>query len=103
MDNIKTQLQAIIEQADCDKPACRNCVSYKNGGCSFGCLNEKVKITSPNYSCDNFSGKYVFNENTVAALRDLLNDVKRVEEGVKNFELLLNGKIDEKEFVEIVD
>lgn len=103
MENIKSKLQSIIEQANCDKPACKNCVSYKNGGCSFGCLNEKVKITSANYSCDNFNCRYAYNENTMAAMKDLLKDVKRVEEGVKNLELLLNGKIDEKEFVDFID
>lgn len=102
MKDIKNKLNTILEQASCVKPACKNCESYKNGGCTFGCLNERVKITSPNYSCDNFKCVYSFNENTLDSLRDLLKDVERVEEGVKNLELLLSGKINENDFVDIV-
>lgn len=103
MNDIKNKLQTIIEQAGCEKRACKNCVSYKNGGCSFGNVNERVKITSPNYFCDNFKCTYEFNENTISALKDLLKDVERVDEGIKNLELLLNGKINESEFVNLVD
>lgn len=99
----KKILNEILEQANCDKPACKNCVSFKNGGCAFGSVNEKVKLTSPNYSCDNFKKVYEYNEDTICALRDLLNDAKKVEAGFKNLELLLDNKITEKDFVEIVD
>lgn len=98
--DIKKILTDIVENAN-NSPACKDCTSYKNGGCSFGCLNEKVKITSPNYSCNNFKSKYEYDESTVAVLTDLFNDVKRVDEGLKNFELLIDGKITEKDFVDI--
>ena len=103
MNNIKEKLQTIIEQAECTKPACKNCVSYKNGGCSFGCVNERLKLTTENYSCDNFNSLYGFNEDTICVLKDLLKDIKRIDESVKNFELLLSGKITEKDFIDIVD
>ena len=103
MEDIKNRLKTIIEQAESDKPACKYCTSYKNGGCTYGCLNERVRLTAPNYSCDRFVANYGFNENTVDALKDLLKDVERVSEGVKNLELLLNGKINEKDFVDLVD
>ena len=44
--DVKKILMDIVENAN-DKPACKNCNSYKNGGCSFGCLNEKVKSHLP--------------------------------------------------------
>ena len=103
MENIKNRLISILEHADCDKPACKNCVSYKNGGCSFGCVNERVKITTPNYSCDNFNGVYEFNETTLDALKDMLKDVEKIEESAKNLELLLSGKITETDFIDLVD
>ena len=102
MEQIKN-LEMIIEQASCVNPACKNCVSYKNNGCTFGCLNERVRLTAPNYSCNNFNARYSFNESTLDALKDLLKDAKRVNEGLKNFELLLSEKITEKDFVEMVD
>lgn len=98
--DIKKILTDIVENAN-NSPACKDCTSYKNGGCSFGCLNEKVRVTSPNYSCDNFRSRYAYDEDTVAVLTDLFNDVKRVDEGLKNFELLIDGKISEKDFVDI--
>lgn len=98
--DIKKILTDIVENAN-NSPVCKNCHSYKDGGCSFGCLNEKVRITAPNYSCDNFKNKYDYDENTVVVLTDLLNDVKRVDEGLKNFELLIDGKISEKDFIDI--
>ena len=39
MKNIKEKLSEIIEQAGCDTKKCQHCRSYKNGGCSYGCLN----------------------------------------------------------------
>lgn len=103
MEDIKTKLQTIIEQAEADKPACKNCVSYNNGCCTSKCVNERVKLTAPNYSCGDFKSAYTFNESTLSALKDLLKDMNRVDEGVKNLELLLSGKIDENEFVNLVD
>ena len=38
------KLELIIEQSNTDAPACKNCCSYKNGGCSFGCMNERLKL-----------------------------------------------------------
>lgn len=102
MENIKKVLSEIIEQASCITPKCQNCKSYKKGGCTFGCVNERLRITSPNYSCDNFDGVYVFNENTVDILKDLLKSAERVDEGMKNLGLLLEGKITEDEFKDIL-
>ena len=98
--DVKKILMDIVENSN-DKPACKNCNSYKNGGCSFGCLNEKVKITSPNYVCNNFKNKYDYKDNTISVLTDLLNDMKHVDESLKNFSLLLDGKISEDDFVDI--
>lgn len=102
MENIKKELSQIIEQASCVTPKCQNCKSYKKGGCTFGCVNERMRITSPNYSCDNFDGVFTFNENTIDILKDLLKAAERVDEGMKNLELLLSGKITEDEFKDIV-
>ena len=102
MENIKERLSEIIEQASCVTSKCQYCKSYKQGGCSFGCVNERLRITSPNYSCDNFDANYPFNESTIDILRDLLKTYERVDEGLKNLELLLAGKITEEEFKDIV-
>ena len=102
MENIKKVLSGIIEQASCETPKCQFCKSYKNGGCTFGCVNERVRLTSPNYSCDNFDGVYTLNENTIDILKDLLKAAERVDEGMKNLGLLLEGKITEDEFKDIL-
>lgn len=102
MENIKEKLSEIIEQAGCDTKKCQYCKSYKSGGCSYGCLNERVRLTSPNYSCDHFDANYALNENTLDNLKDLLRAVERVDEGAKNLELLLAGKITEDEFNDLV-
>ena len=102
MENIKKRLSEIIEQASCVTPKCQNCQSYKTGGCSFGCVNERVRITSPNYSCENFNANYTLNEKTLDNLKDLLKAAERVDEGMKNLDLLLSGKINEDEFNDIV-
>lgn len=102
MENIKEKLSKIIEQASCGTPKCANCASYNGNGCVFGSLNERVKITTPNYSCDNFNGRYAFEEKTVDVLRDLLKIAERLDEGEKNLNLLLEGKITEKDFNDIV-
>lgn len=103
MEDIKNKLIAIIEQADCEKPACKNCKSFTNGKCTFGNVNERVKITFPNYSCANFSTEYNFSDSTIGALKDLQKDMNRVNEGLKNLKLLLNGKITEEDFLNIID
>lgn len=102
MKNIKERLTEIIEQASCETPKCANCKSYNGNGCTFGYLNERVKMTTPNYSCDNFDGRYVFEEKTIDVLRDLLKVAERLDEGEKNLDLLLEGKITEKEFNDII-
>ena len=102
MENIKEKLSEILEQASCDTKKCKYCKSYKSGVCVFGSVNERMRITSPNYSCDNFDANYNLNEDTIDTLRDLLKSVKRVDEGVKNLELLLAGKITEDEFNDLV-
>jgi hypothetical protein len=102
MENIKNKLSKIIEQAGCETPKCKNCKNYNGNGCTFGCLNERVRITSPNYSCKNFDGNYVFEEKTIDNLKDLLKIANRLDEGIKNLDLLLDGKISEKDFNDIV-
>lgn len=102
MENIKKTLSEIIEQASCVTPKCQYCKSYKSGGCSFGCVNERLKLTSPNYSCDNFDGVYKLNEKTLDTLKDLLKCAERVDEGIKNVTLLLEGKITEDDFNDLV-
>ena len=102
MENIKKKLSEIIEQASTVSPKCQYCQSYKSGGCSFGCVNERVRITSPDYSCENFNANYSLNEKTLDNLKDLLKAVERVDEGAKNLELLLSGKITEDEFNDLI-
>ena len=102
MENIKKKLSEIIEQASNVSPKCQYCQSYKTGGCSFGCVNERVRLTSPNYSCENFNANYSLNEKTLDNLRDLLKAVERVDEGIKNLDLLLSGKITEDEFNDLI-
>ena len=102
MENIKKVLSEIIEQASCEEPKCQYCKSYKTGGCSWGCLNERVRLTSPNYSCEHFDAVYKFNENTLDIIKDLLKGAERVDEGIKNLTLLLEGKITEDDFKDLV-
>ena len=102
MENIKEKMSEIIEQAGCDTKKCQYCKSYKSGGCSYGCVNERLRITSPNYSCEHFDANYAFNEKTVEVMKDLLKNYERVDEGIKNLDLLLAGKISEEEFIDLV-
>ena len=102
MENINKILSEIIEQAACIEPKCQNCKSYCHGGCSYGCLNERVRLTSPNYSCEHFDNVYTFNEKTIDNLKDLLKCSQRLDEGVKNLTLLLEGKITEEDFNDLV-
>ena len=102
MENIKKVLSEIIEQAGSDTPKCQYCKLYKSGGCSWGCINERVRLTSPNYSCNHFDARYSFNESTLETLKDLLKSYERVDEGIKNLDLLLDGKITEDDFNDLV-
>ena len=111
MENLKNKIERIIEQSNCDKPACKNCKSFCDGKCMFGSVNERNgikyrlnngRITSPDYSCDNFDVIYNINESTVDILRDMIKDIERVNEGKLNLELFLNGKITENDFVDIM-
>lgn len=101
-NEVINRLELIIEQSNIDKPACKNCKSYRDGGCSYGCLNEKLRITTPNYSCSNFRAKYELGEETLDIIRDIQSDLKRVNEGLMNLDLLLSGKIDENDFKDIM-
>lgn len=111
MKDLKEKIELIIEQSTSEKPKCKNCKSFSNGTCLFGCVNERNrygyrlntgKLTSPDYSCSNFDGVYNFNENTVDVLNDIIKDIERVNEAKKNIDLLLNGKITESDFVDIM-
>lgn len=110
-NDIVNKINLIIEQSNSDNPKCKNCVNHCDGACTFGCVNERSvgrylfsqkKLTSPDYSCDNFKPVYSLSENTVDALRDMVKDIERVNEDIMNLELMLNGKINESDFVELV-
>ena len=114
MENYKdivNKINLIIEQSNIDSPKCKNCANHCDGACTFGCVNERSmgkymfsqrKLTSPDYSCDNFKPVYSLSENTVDALRDMVKDIERVNEDIMNLELMLNGKINENDFVDLV-
>lgn len=114
MENYKdiiNKINLIIEKSNNDKPKCKNCVSFCDDTCTFGCINERHsgkylvsqrKLTAPNYFCENFKPIYDLNENTINILRDIIKNIERVNEDVINFELLFDGKINENEFVELV-
>ena len=93
MENIKEKLSEIIEQAGCDTKKCQYCKSYKNGGCSYGCLNERVRLTSPNYYCDHFDANYALNENTLDNLKDLLRQLKELMKVQRTLNSSLLGKL----------
>ena len=69
---------------------------------SISAIFSQKKLTSPEYSCDNFKPVYNLNENTVNALRDMVKDIEKVNEDIMNLEMMLNGKINESEFVDLV-
>ena len=109
--DIVNKINLIIEQSNSENPKCKNCINHCEGACTFGCVNERSvgrylfsqkKLTSPDYSCDNFKPIYSLDENTVESLKDMVKDIERVNEDIMNLELMLNGKINEKEFVELV-
>ena len=109
--DIVNKINLIIEQSNNENPKCKNCVNHCDGACTFGCVNERSvgryifshkKLTSPDYSCDNFKPIQSLNENTVDTLKDMIKDIERVNEDIMNLELMLTGKINESEFVELV-
>lgn len=111
MNELKDRIGLIIEQSTCSKPMCKNCKSFSNGMCNFGCMNERnsygyrlnnSRHTSPEYSCSNFESVYSFNENVISVLGDVMKDIERVNEAKKNLQLLLDGKISESDFVDIM-
>lgn len=109
--DIVNKINLIIEQSNKECPKCKNCISHCDGACTFGCINERSagryifsqkKLTSPDYSCDNFKPVYSLNESTVDTLRDMVKDIEKVNEDIMNLEMMLNGKINESEFIELV-
>lgn len=109
--DIVNKINLIIEQSDSACPKCKNCISHCDGACTFGCVNERSggryifsqkKLTSPEYSCNNFKPVYSLSENTVDTLRDMVKEIEKVNEDIMNLEMMLNGKINESEFVELV-
>ena len=110
-NDIVNKINLIIEQSNSESPKCKNCVNHSDGACTFRCVNERSvgrylfsqkKLTSPDYSCDNFKPVYSLSENTVDALKDMVKDIEKVNEDIMNLELMLNGKINESEFTELV-
>ena len=114
MENYKdivNKINVIIEQSNTECPKCKNCVNHCDGACTFGCVNERTvgkyifsqkRLTTPDYSCSNFKPVYSLDENTVDALRDMVRDIEKVNEDIMNLEMMLNGKINENEFIELV-
>ena len=114
MENYKdilNKINLIIEQSNTESPKCKNCANHCDGACTFGCVNERSagrylfaqkKLTSPDYSCNNFKPVYSLNENTVEVLKDMVRDIEKVNEDIMNLGLMLDGKINESEFVDLV-
>lgn len=109
--DIVNKINMIIEQSNNECPKCKNCINHCDGACTFGCVNERSvgrylfsqkRLTTPDYSCDNFKPVYSLNENTIDTLRDMVKDIERVNEDIINLELMLSGKINESEFVDLV-
>ena len=109
--DIVNKINLIIEQSNSESPKCKNCINHCEGACTFGCVNERSggryifsqkKLTSPEYSCNNFKPVYSLSENTVDTLRDMVKEIEKVNEDIMNLEMMLNGKINESEFVELV-
>jgi hypothetical protein len=65
-------------------------------------LFSQRKLTTPDYSCSNFKPIYSLSENTVDTLKDMVKDIEKVNEDIMNLGLMLDGKINENEFVELV-
>lgn len=108
---LKNKIVAIIEKSNSDKPACKNCKTYNDGICMLDCVNERNGIgyrfnngrrTTPDYYCDNFNVVYKLSEDTKETLETLIKDIDRVNEGAINLELFISGRIDEKDFNEMM-
>ena len=114
MENYKdivNKINLIIEQSNTECPKCKNCINHCDGACTFGCVNERSsgrylfaqkKLTSPDYSCNNFKPVYNLNESTIETLKDVVRDIEKVNEDIMNLDLMLAGKINESEFVDLV-
>lgn len=111
MKDLENNIKLIIEQSNSNKKMCKNCKSFMDGKCTFGCINERNgygykintgKLTSPEYSCSNFESEYDFSEQTVHILEDVLKDIERVNVAEKNMKLLLDNKITESDFIDIM-
>ncbi len=109
--DIVNKINLIIEQSNIETPKCKNCISHCDGACTFGCVNERSagkylfsqrKLTTPEYSCANFKPVYNLSENTVETLKDMVQDIVRVNESIMNLDLMLAGKINENEFIDLV-
>ena len=109
--DIVNKINLIIEKSNTDCPKCKNCINHCDGACTFGCVNERSagrylftqkKLTTPDYSCNNFKPVYNLNENTIETLKDIVKDIEKVNEDIMNLYLMLDGKINESEFVELV-
>lgn len=111
MNELKDKINLIIEMS-CKKPTCGTCEYYYEGACLFRNVNERNgagsyklnnrRATTANYSCDNYNGVYSFNEDTLDVLHDILKDIERVNEAKKNLELLLDERITESDFVDMM-
>ena len=109
--DIVNKINLIIEKSNTDCPKCKNCINHCDGACTFGCVNERSagrylftqkKLTTPDYSCNNFKPVYNLNENTIETLKDIVKDIEKVNKDIMNLDLMLDGKINESEFVELV-
>lgn len=107
---LKEKINSIIEKSN-DKPACKNCKSYNEGICTFGCVNERNgkgyrfnngRMTTEDYSCGNFEVAVNITEETRDTLRNIIKDIDKVNEENLNLNLFLSGKITEEEFNEIL-
>lgn len=108
---LKNKIIDIIEKSNSDKPACKNCKSYCDGICKSGVVNERNgnkyrinngKMTTPDYSCNDFDVVYNLSEDTKETLNNIIKDIDRVNESEKNLDLLLSGKLSEDDFNEIL-
>ena len=107
----KNKIINIIEKSHSDKPTCKNCKSYCDGICKSGVVNERNgnkyrinngKMTTPDYSCNDFDVVYNFSEDTKESLNNIIKDIDRVNESEKNLDLLVSGKLSEDDFNEIL-
>lgn len=108
---LKNKIIDIIEKSNSDKPVCKNCKSYCDGVCKACVVNERNgnryrinngKMTTPDYSCNDFDVMYNLSEDTKETLINIIKDIDRVNESEKNLDLLLSGKLSEDDFNEIL-